>query len=117
MLEIFASSDEAADAAQRYWKHYGFTPEVRLKSSSIEAIRSMVGNGQGVAIASDMQYRPWSLEGKRVETVMVKEPIPPMSVGLAWRADCQFTPEMKIVYDYFRQRYLDPLNRHKFARR
>ena len=114
---MMLTADEAGEAAQRYWKHYGYTPNVRLRSSSIEAVRSMVGNGQGVAIASDMQYRPWSLEGKRVETVVVKEAIPPMSVGLAWRADCDFTPAMKIVHDYFRQRFLDPPNRHKFARR
>jgi DNA-binding transcriptional LysR family regulator len=110
-------ADEAGEAAQRYWAHYGHAPDVRLRSSSIEAIRSMVGNGQGVAIASDMQYRPWSLEGKRVETVRVKEPIPALSVGLAWHAEREFTPAMKIVHDYFRQRFLDPPNRHKFSRR
>ena len=114
---MMLTADEAFEAAQRYWKHHGYAPEVRLRSSSIEAIRSMVGNGQGVAIASDMQYRPWSLEGKRVEAVAVKELIPPMSVGLAWRAEGRFTPAIKIVHDYFRQRFLDPPNRHKFARR
>lgn len=106
------TADEAGEAAQRYWAHYGYTPDVRLRSSSIEAIRSMVGNGQGVAIASDMQYRPWSLEGKRVETVLLKEHIPPLSVGLAWRAGSEFTPAMKIVRNYFRQRFLDPPHRH-----
>jgi DNA-binding transcriptional LysR family regulator len=92
-------------------------PQVRLQSIAIEAIRSMVGNGQGVAIASDMQYRPWSLEGKRVETLLLKESIPPMSVGLAWRAGETFNPAMQLVYDYFRQRFLDPPSRHNAARR
>lgn len=114
---MMLTADEAGEAARRYWLHYGYTPDVRLRSSSIEAIRSMVGNGQGVAIASDMQYRPWSLEGKRIETVVLKEHIPPMTVGLAWRAGAEFTPAMKIVQDYFRQRFLDPPNRHKQARR
>ena len=114
---MMLTTDEAAQAAQRYWEHYGYTPDVRLRSSSIEAIRSMVGNGQGVAIASDMQYRPWSLEGKRVEAVRVMEPIPAMSVGLAWLADNEFLPAMKIVQDYFRQRFLDPPSRHKPTRR
>ena len=114
---MMLTADEAGEAAQRYWKHYGYAPDVRLRSSSIEAVRSMVGNGLGVAIASDMQYRPWSLEGKRVESVRVKEPIPAMSVGLAWRAESACTPAMKMVQDYFRQRFLDPPNRHKFVRR
>ena len=77
----------------------------------------MVGNGQGVAIASDRQYRPWSLEGKRVETVPVTEPIPALSAGLAWRTDSAFTPAMTIVQHYFRQRFLGPPNRYQFSRR
>lgn len=117
MMLTADEAGEAGEAAQRYWKHYGYEPNVRLRSSSIEAIRSMVGNGQGVAIASDMQYRPWSLEGKRVETVVVEEPSPALSVGLAWRAECSFTPAMQIVHDYFRQRFLDPPYRHKFGRK
>ena len=114
---MMLTADEAADAAQRYWAHHGLVPRVRLQSSAIEAIRSMVGNGQGVAIASDMQYRPWSLEGKRVETVLLKEPIPPMSVGLAWRDGAPVTPAVGLVQDYFRQRFLDPPSRHKPTRR
>lgn len=114
---MILTADEAADAARRYWAHYGLVPQVRLQSIAIEAIRSMVGNGQGVAIASDMQYRPWSLEGKRVETLLLKESIPPMSVGLAWRAGETFTPAMQLVFDYFRQRFLDPPSRHNAARR
>jgi len=114
---MMLTADEAAIAAQRYWKHHGLTPDVRLRSSSIEAIRSMVGNGMGVAIASDMQYRPWTLEGNRVETVILKEPIAAMSVGLAWRAGAPFSPAMQIVQSYFRQRYLDPPARHKTPRR
>ena len=111
------TADEAAEAARHYWAHYGLEPTVRLQSSAIEAIRSMVGNGQGVAIASDMQYRPWSLEGKRVETLRLKEPIPPMSVGLAWRAGDTFTAAMQLVHNYFKQRFLDPPSRYKPARR
>ncbi len=114
---MMLTADEAGEAAQRYWAQYGLVPRVRLQSSAIEAIRSMVGNGQGVAIASDMQYRPWSLEGKRVETILVKEPIPPMSVGLAWRNEEVFTPAMGLVYDYFRRRFLDPPSRHNPVRR
>ena len=114
---MMLTADEAADAARRYWAHYGLVPMVRLQSSAIEAIRSMVGNGQGVAIASDMQYRPWSLEGRRVETVQLKEPIPPMSVGMAWRAGEHFSPAMQLVHDYFKQRFLDPPSRYKPARR
>jgi len=114
---MMLTADEAAVAAQRYWQQYRITPDVRLKSSSIEAIRSMVGNGMGVAIASDMQYRPWTLEGHRVATLLLQEPIPPMSVGLAWRAGAQLSLAVQMVQSYFRERFLDPPTRGKSARR
>lgn len=110
------TADEAAQAAERYWSQYGQQPQIRLRSSSIEAIRSMVGNGMGVTIASDLQYRPWSLEGKRIETVLLHEAIPPLSVGLAWRAGGSFSPAQTIVRHYFRQRFLESPNRYRLAR-
>ena len=50
----------------------------------VEAVRSMVANGTGVTILSDMVYRPWSLEGHRVEITALADAIPTMDVGLAW---------------------------------
>jgi len=44
----------------------------------------MVANGTGIAILSDMVYRPWSLEGRRVEVIPVADGVPTMDVGLAW---------------------------------
>jgi DNA-binding transcriptional LysR family regulator len=44
----------------------------------------MVANGNGVAILSDMVYRPWSLEGKRIETITLKNEVPAMTGGVAW---------------------------------
>ena len=32
----------------------------------------MVANGSGVAVLSDMVYRPWSLEGRRIETIQLR---------------------------------------------
>jgi hypothetical protein len=36
-----------------------------------------------------MVLRPWSIEGKRIETIVPRNPIPPMDVGLAWRRNAQ----------------------------
>ena len=109
--------DEAADAAARYWGQYGLKPNIRLRSTSIEAVRSMVANGQGIAIASDMQYRPWSLEGKRVETVLLADPVHPLSIGMAWRSGEPTGPATRLIQAYFRKRYLDPPISHKGTRR
>lgn len=81
---IMLSVDEASNTAQRYWNRTPYLPNVIFRTSSVEAVRSMVANGMGVAILSDMVYRPWSLEGRRVEVLTLSDPIPTMDVGLAW---------------------------------
>lgn len=106
---IMLTVDEAAESAMRYWMETPYQPNIRLSTSSVEAVRSMVANGMGVAILSDMVYRPWSLEGRRIETITLKDPIPRMDVGLAWRSVAKSTPAMIAFRDYFRDLYLDPL--------
>lgn len=105
---VMLTVDEAADTALRYWRKAGLHPDVRLRTSSVEAVRSMVGNGAGVAILSDMIYRPWSLEGRRIETINLCDPVPSMDVGLAWNRHAELSPPMKAFRDYFRQIYLEP---------
>ncbi len=79
--------DEASNTAQRYWNRTPYHPQTIFRTSSLEAIRSMVANGTGVAILSDMVYRPWSLEGLRVEVASLSDPIPTMDLGIAWNRD------------------------------
>ena len=86
---VMLTVDEAGQTALRYWNETPYRPNVILRTSSVEAVRSMVANGSGVAILSDMVYRPWSLEGRRIETIVLRDPVPPMSVGLAWRKDIE----------------------------
>lgn len=105
---IMLTVDEAAQTALRYWGRTPFQPNVRLRTSSVEAVRSMVANGWGVSILSDMVYRPWSLEGKRIETINLKDPIPAMTVGLAWAKGKELAPAMSAFRDYFRQIFLEP---------
>lgn len=81
---IMLTVDEANRTAGRYWDHYGLTPEVAFSTSSVEAVRSMVAAGMGVTILSDMVYRPWSLDGQRIEQRVTIEPVPSMDVGLTW---------------------------------
>jgi DNA-binding transcriptional LysR family regulator len=97
--------DEAAQSSLKYWSKTAYQPNVILRTSSVEAVRSMVANNQGVAILSDMVHRPWSLEGRRIETINVQDPVPPMDVGLAWRAGSVFTPAMLAFRSYFQQAF------------
>ncbi len=81
---VMLTVDEADDTSARYWDAAGLVPRAVLKTSSIEAVRSLVAAGVGVTILSDMVYRPWSLEGQRIELRRLVEPVPSMDVGLAW---------------------------------
>ncbi|MBD0416924.1 LysR family transcriptional regulator [Oryzicola mucosus] len=81
---VMLTVDEARTTAARYWDAAGLAPKPVLITSSVEAVRSLVASGIGVTILSDMVYRPWSLEGQRIEVRGVVEPIPSMDVGLAW---------------------------------
>ena len=89
---VMLTVDEAKDTAGRYWAKAGLTPKVVFATSSVEAVRSMVASGMGVTILSDMVYRPWSLEGQRIELRSVAETIPSMDVGLAWRKTRNLPP-------------------------
>lgn len=84
---IMLTVDEASNTAQRYWNQTAYRPNTLLRTSSVEAVRSFVAGGMGVTILSDMVYRPWSLDGRRVEVIPLADKIPTMDVGLAWPAN------------------------------
>ncbi|MGY4876649.1 LysR substrate-binding domain-containing protein [Vreelandella aquamarina] len=81
---IMLTVDEADQSALKYWKSEDLTPNILFRTSSVEAVRSMVANGTGITILSDMVYRPWSLDGKRIEHIELSNPVPPMELGLSW---------------------------------
>lgn len=105
---IMLTVDEASHTTLKYWSQTPYQPKVTLRTSSVEAVRSLVANGQGVAILSDMVHRPWSLEGRRIETVSLTDPVPSMDVGLAWRRNAEFTPAMEAFRAYFRRAFHIP---------
>lgn len=114
---IMLTVDEAAHTTMKYWSRTSFRPKTKMRTSSVEAVRSMVANGQGVTILSDMVYRPWSLEGKRLETVPTDAEIPTMDVGLAWRAKTEFSQPMALLHDYFKQSFVSPHMAHLSGRK
>jgi DNA-binding transcriptional LysR family regulator len=114
---IMLTVDEAAHTTMKYWSTTNYMPKTKLRTSSVEAVRSMVANGQGVTILSDMVYRPWSLEGKRLETVATDVLTPSMDVGLAWSRTVDFTEPMQVLRDYFRQSFMSPNVAQHIARK
>ncbi|ASR44470.1 LysR family transcriptional regulator [Xanthomonas citri pv. mangiferaeindicae] len=84
---IMLKVDEGEASSMRYWRSVGHTPNVAFRTSSLEALRGLVAYGFGVSILSDMVYRPWSLDGRRIDVRTLEVAVPPMEVGLVWRPD------------------------------
>lgn len=97
---VMLTVDEASRTAGRYWDKYGLVPKTVFTTSSVEAVRSMVAAGMGVTILSDMVYRPWSLEGQRIERRQTVEPIPSMDVGLTWSKEHPLSAAAKVFSAY-----------------
>ncbi|WP_051644805.1 LysR substrate-binding domain-containing protein [Labrenzia sp. DG1229] len=97
---IMLTVDEASNTAQRYWNRTPYRPNTIFRTSSVEAVRSMVANGMGVSILSDMVHRPWSLEGRRVEVIEVLDEIPTMDVGLVWHNGRSYSEATKAFIDF-----------------
>ncbi len=97
---VMLTVDEANQTASRYWKSTGLKPNVVFKTSSVEAVRSLVADGMGLTILSDMVYRPWSLEGQRIEQRNIVADIPTMDVGVAWKRGCPLAPATKTLHDF-----------------
>jgi DNA-binding transcriptional LysR family regulator len=82
---IVLTIDEVAGVTRQWWTRRGLRPNVVLNTSSVEAVRSLVATGAGVAVLPDMAFRPWSLEGDRLEARIFDDELPSIDVGLAWR--------------------------------
>lgn len=98
---VMLTVDEASRTAGRYWKRESLKPNVVFNTSSVEAVRSMVADGIGVTILSDMVYRPWSLEGQRIELRTIAADIPTMDVGLAWSKANKQSPSTLVLHEFF----------------
>ncbi|HTR11875.1 MAG TPA: LysR family transcriptional regulator [Roseiarcus sp.] len=89
---VLLNVDEIAEAAEQACRLAGARPIVAVRTQSVEAARSLVATGAGVAVLPDLAYRPWSLEGDRIEARDLAEAIPPVEVAVAWRRGAPLTP-------------------------
>ena len=82
---IMLNIDEMEDEAVNLLSALGTRPRVAFRTRSVEAVRSLVATGAGVALLPDLVYRPWSLEGDRIESRDVSGALPVVQVGIVWR--------------------------------
>ncbi|QFI67121.1 Transcriptional regulator, LysR family [Sinorhizobium alkalisoli] len=82
---IMLTVDEIEENTGKLLTALGARPHVAFRTRSVEAVRSLVATGAGIALLPDLIYRPWSLEGDRIESRDVSGALPVVQVGMVWR--------------------------------
>ena len=97
--------DDAEFSTGAYWRAHNLQPNIIIRTESVEAMRSLIAHRQGVTILSDMMYRPWSLEGSRIEVREVAANIPTMNTGIVWPRAREPSAEVRAFIDFCRIEY------------
>jgi DNA-binding transcriptional LysR family regulator len=84
--------DEIEESTRSLMAALAVKPQIAFRTRSVEAVRSLVATGAGLAILPSLVYRPWSLEGDRIEIRDVSGDLPSVQVGLAWRRGAPLAP-------------------------
>jgi DNA-binding transcriptional LysR family regulator len=83
--QIVLEADRIDDVMKTVWARHQLKPRTILRTSSLEAVRSLVGAGAGIAVLPDFLYRPWTLDAEHVEVRRLRDEVPSIDVGLVWR--------------------------------
>ena len=82
---IMLRLDEIEEATRGVLSALGARPRVAFRTRSVEAVRSLVATGAGIALLPELVYRRWSLEGDRIVSRDVSGKLPVVQVGVVWR--------------------------------
>lgn len=82
---VVLEADRIDDVMKAVWSRHQLKPRTILRTSSLEAVRSLVGAGAGIAVLPDFLYRPWTLDAEHVEVRRLRDEVPSIDVGLVWR--------------------------------
>ncbi|GJL98389.1 MAG: LysR family transcriptional regulator [Methyloligella sp.] len=82
---VSLNADECGTSAKTYWQTREEKPNEVFASTSIEAVRNMVAIGEAVTILSDVLFRAWTIDGKRLQKITLADKIHPLEVGVVWR--------------------------------
>ncbi len=100
---IVLEADRIEGIVAAVWPRHGLKPKILLKTSSLEAVRSLVGAGVGIAVLPDFLYRPWTLDAEHVDVRGLRDELPTVDVGLVWRRGSGLTPATAEFIDIARE--------------
>ena len=90
--QIVLEADRIDELMRSVWTRHQLKPRCILRTSSLEAVRSLVGAGAGIALLPDFLYRPWTLDAEHVEVRPLRDDVPTVDVGLVWRRGSGLKP-------------------------
>lgn len=90
--QIVLEADRIDDLMRGVWARHQLRPRSILRTTSLEAVRSLVGAGAGIAVLPDFLYRPWTLDAEHVDVRPVRDALPTVDVGLVWRRGSAMKP-------------------------
>ncbi|RZL91049.1 MAG: LysR family transcriptional regulator [Variovorax sp.] len=82
---VVLEADRIEGVLRPVWTRHGLRPQITLRTSSLEAVRSLVGVGAGITVLPDFLYRPWTLDADHIEARSLRESVPNIDIGLVWR--------------------------------
>ena len=90
--QIVLEVDRIDELMRAVWARHQLKARTILRTSSLEAVRSLVGAGAGIAVLPDFLYRPWTLDAEHVEVRPLRDALPTVDVGLVWRRGSGLKP-------------------------
>jgi DNA-binding transcriptional LysR family regulator len=89
---IVLEADRIDELMAAVWTRLQLRRRTILRTSSLEAVRSLVGAGAGIAVLPDFLYRPWTLDAEHVEVRPLRDALPTVDVGVVWRRGSGLKP-------------------------
>ena len=90
--QIVLEADRIDALLRSVWARCALKPRAILHTSSVEAVRSLVGAGLGIALLPDFLYRAWTLDAEHVDVRPLRDAVPTVDVGLVWRRGSGLKP-------------------------
>jgi DNA-binding transcriptional LysR family regulator len=90
--QVVLQADRIDEQLDAVWARHQLKPRTILRTGSLEAVRSLVGAGAGIAVLPDFLYRPWTLDAEHVEVRPLRDALPTVDVGLVWRRGSGLKP-------------------------
>lgn len=86
---ILYDAPPSSDHTLGMFAERGLTPRVRYRTSSFEAVRTLVGRGIGYGILVQRPLNPASYEGTPLVMKEIDPPVTPVGIDVVWSADLE----------------------------